>query len=242
MRSPLVSALMHPLNLFILAAASVAGLISAWWMFPLGLLFWLIMVLVVARDPALKINIDRGRRTSLARRFQRYFERIERAQVSVFNRLSRAPTPVRRAMQPVQEEIANLVDRTYALCQRMTDLDNYRLVAESQRNLQNDLLRINEAIDQTQDPLARQEYEESRRTLQARLADQRDIAGQLHRVEAQLVNLATEMDRIVADVLRVQAVAGPEARQEPAQLVQRLRQEQAELAKFEQETFQQHRD
>jgi len=242
MRSPLVSALMHPLNLFILAAASVAGLISAWWMFPLGLLFWLIMVLVVARDPALKINIDRGRRTSLARRFQRYFERIERAQVSVFNSLSRAPTPVRRAMQPVQEEIANLVDRTYALCQRMTDLDNYRLVAESQRNLQNDLLRINEAIDQTQDPLARQEYEESRRTLQARLADQRDIAGQLHRVEAQLVNLATEMDRIVADVLRVQAVAGPEARQEPAQLVQRLRQEQAELAKFEQETFQQHRD
>jgi hypothetical protein len=122
----------------------------------------------------------------------------------------------------------------------MTGLDNYRLVAESQSNLQTDLLRIEEAIKLAQDPLVRQEYEESRRTLQARLADQRAIVGQLHRVEAQLLSLATEMDRIVADVLRLQAVGRQEARRQPPQLVKRLRKEQAELARFEQEALQRH--
>jgi hypothetical protein len=105
MRSPVVTALAHPLNLLMLMTSAVAGLISAWWLFPVGLLFWLIMVVMVARDPALKLNVEKGRRTSLAQRFQRYFDRIERAQVSVFNGLSHASPEVKRAMQPVQNEM-----------------------------------------------------------------------------------------------------------------------------------------
>jgi hypothetical protein len=52
MRSPLLTALFHPLNLTTLAVAVAAGLCAAWWLFPLGLLVWLIMVVGVARDPA----------------------------------------------------------------------------------------------------------------------------------------------------------------------------------------------
>jgi hypothetical protein len=193
------------------------------------------MVIAVARDPALKLNVDRGRRASLARRFQVYFDRIERAQVSVFNSLANGSPDVRRAMQPVQSELEALVKRTYALCQGMTNLDNYRLVTESQSNLQDDLDRVEEAISQAQDERVRRQYEESRRSLQARLADQQAIAGQLDRVEAQLLSLANDLDRVVADVLRVQALGGQEARRQSSQLVQRLRQEQAELGRLEQE-------
>jgi hypothetical protein len=223
-----------------LMASVLAGLISAWWLFPLGLVFWMIMVTMVARDPALRLNFETGRRSSLARRFQPYFDRVERARVSVFNSLAHAPAEVRRAMQPVQKEMEALVDRTYGLCHRMTSLDNYRMVAESQSNLEGDLRRIEEAIEQAQDPLVRKEYQESRRTLQARLADQRAIVGQMDRVEAQLLSVATEMDRIVADVLRLQAVGGQEARRRPAQLVRRLRAQQAELTRFEQEALRHH--
>jgi len=42
----------------------------------------------------------------------------------------------------------------------------------------------------------------------------------------------------VADVLRLQAVGGEEAERRASQLVRRLRQEQSELARFEQEALQ----
>jgi hypothetical protein len=235
----MVTALVHPLNMFMLAAAVVAGLISAWWMFPLGLVLWLAMVIVVSRDPALRINVDKDRRDTLAQRFRDYFSRIERSQVSVFNSLSNAPAPVRRAMQPVQDELETLVDRTYAFCQRMTNLDNYRMVAESQRNLDQDLKRVEEALSRTQDPIIRQEYEESKKSLEARLGDRLSLVRQLDRVEAQLLGLANEMDRTVAEVLRLQAVGGKEAERQASHLVRRLRQEQSELARFEQEALRQ---
>jgi len=237
MRSPILIALLHPLNLFMLLAAAVAGLISAWWMFPLGLVFWLTMVVTVTLDPALRLNARQAQRAPLARRFERYFDRIERAQINVFNSLHNAPADVRRTMQPILDEMDVLVDRTHALCHRMTNLDNYRLVNESQSNLPQDLKRVQEALAQAQDPLVRRQYEESERALQARLADQQAIAGQLDRVEAHLLGLANEMDGIVADALRLQALGAQIARQQARQPVQRLRQLQAELARFEQDTF-----
>lgn len=229
MRSPILIALVHPLNLAMLAASLFAGLVAAWWLFPLGMLFWLVMVVMVARDPALKLNIDRRRRAPLARRFQSYFDRIERAQVVVFNSLSSAPAEVRRVMQPVQSEMETLVNHTYALCQRVTNLDNYRLVTESQSTLENDLQRIDEAIAQAQDLLVQQEYEESRRSLQMRLTDREAVSGQLDRVEAQLLSLANEMDGVVTQAMRLQAL-GPEgaARHVPA-LVRQLRERSIDL-------------
>ena len=101
MRSPFLTALFHPLNILMLALSALAGLIAAWWLFPLGLLFWLVMVIAVARDPSLRISHQLHQREPLAQRFQRYFDRIERSQVGVFNSLSSAPARTRRALQPV---------------------------------------------------------------------------------------------------------------------------------------------
>jgi hypothetical protein len=240
MNSPIVIALVHPLNLFMLGASIFAGLVSAWWMFPLGLLIWLIMVIIVARDPAIKLNLSRGKRTALSQRFQPYFDRIERSQFSIFNSLSNAPLKVRNAMQPVVDEMDNLVNATYDLCQRMTTLDNYRRVAELRSNLSSELKQIEKIIAQTQDPLVRQDYEETRRTLQARLDDQKALRTLMERVEAQLTNQANEVDRVVADVIRLQAMGEKETRQQIGELVVRLRSEQVELTRFEQEALKQH--
>jgi hypothetical protein len=237
MRSPILIALVHPLNIMMLVASTAAGLISAWWLFPLGFFIWFIMVMVVARDPALKLNLDRGRRKSLSQRFQPYFERVERAELSVFNNLSNAPAKVKKTLQPVQNEINNLVKVTYSLCQRMSNLDNYRRITELRSNLKNDLKQIERIITQTEDELVRADYEETRKDLQARIDEQQALSNLLERVEAQLLNLSNEMDRVVADVLRIQALDEGIVTQETSSIIQRLHQEQSELKDFEREAL-----
>lgn len=233
MRSSFGIALFHPLNLAMIGAAVLAGLISAWWLFPVGLAFWLIMVVMVARDPALKINLGRDKRGGLARRFQRYFDRIERSHVSAFNSLSSAPAGTRRAVQPVLEAMSVLVEQAYALCQQMTNLDNYRLVTEAQGDVRADLQRINDALSQVQDPVVCQEYEASRRALQDRINRLQAVTAQLDRVEAQLLSLSNDLDGVVAEMLRLQALSAQGRGGAAEALVQKLRQQSAELAAFE---------
>ncbi|NDJ52516.1 MAG: hypothetical protein GYB68_05435, partial [Chloroflexi bacterium] len=80
-QSPFVVALAHPLNLAMLGVSLVSGLIAAWWLFPIGLLLWLVMVYTVSRSPALQLNFQMSSRDPLAQRFQKYFDRIQRTQV-----------------------------------------------------------------------------------------------------------------------------------------------------------------
>jgi flagellar biosynthesis chaperone FliJ len=236
MRSPFVTGLLHPLNLLTLGIAVFAGLVAAWWLFPTGLLLWLIMVVVVSRDPSLRISHEVRTREPIAQRFQPYFDRVERAQVSVFNSLSSAPGRTRKALHPVQEELEALTDQAYRLCRRMTNLENYRLVFEATSDLQADLQQIDEAIDKAGDPLVKQQYEDSRRTLLERIAKLKLVASDLDRVEAQLLGLANEMDGVVAEVIRLQAAGPEEAERQMPRLVTELRAQSIQLEKTEQET------
>ncbi len=238
MRSPFVTGLFHPLNLAMLGLAALAGLVAAWWLFPLGLLLWLGMVVAVSRDPSLRFSHEMQSREPIAQRFQRTFDRIERAQVSVFNSLASAPGRTRKALQPVQDELEALTTQAYRLCRRMTALENYRLVSESTSNLQADLEQIDEAIGKAGDPLVKQQYEDSRRAMLERIAKLRLVASDLDRVEAQLLGLANEMDGVVTEVIRLQAAGPADAERGVSALVSQLREQAAHLAKSEQEAVQ----
>ncbi|MBN1977726.1 MAG: hypothetical protein JW918_10020 [Anaerolineae bacterium] len=236
-RSPLLTGLIHPLNLLTLGLAVFAGLFATWWLFPVGVLLWLIMVFAVSRDPSLRISHEMQRRAPLAQRFQRYFDRIERAQVGVFNSLSTAPAAVRRALQPVQTEIDVLANLAYALCKRMTVLENYRLVSQSRPDLEADLQQIETKINGAEDSLTRREYEESRRSFQERLSKLQAVSTQLDRVEAQLMSLANEMDGIVTEVIRLQAMGHEEAARFVPAVAGKLREQAAQLKTFEREAI-----
>jgi hypothetical protein len=71
-------------------------------------------------------------------------------------------------LQPVQAEIDVLTNQVYALCKRMTVLENYRLVSQSRSDLETDLQQIKAKINGTEDSLTQREYEESRQSLQER--------------------------------------------------------------------------
>ena len=90
MRSPVITALAHPLNLAVLGLSLLAGLLAAWWLFPLGLVVWGAMVATVSRDARVQFSHRLQSREPLARRFQGYFDRVQRAQLRIFNSLSAA--------------------------------------------------------------------------------------------------------------------------------------------------------
>lgn len=235
MRSPLLTAIFHPLNIVMLGLTAFAGLVSAWWLFPVGVLFWGVMVFNVARDQSLRLNYEMQQRAPLAPRFQRYFDRVERAQVGIFNTLASAPAAMRRALQPVRDEVDILTKEVYALCQRMSTLENYRVVSQSHTDLTTDLEHINNAITRAEEDTVRRDYEESRQALQERLAKLQAVSTQLERVEAQLMSLAHEMDGVVTEVVRLQATGVDSAAAFVPDLVTRLRQETLQLQVFEKE-------
>ena len=138
-RSPFLSALFHPLNLSMLALTAAAGLCSAWWLAPVGFVFWLIMVTIVARDPGLQINFTRQSREPLAQRFQTRFDRLDRARASIFNSLQGVSPAFRRNIQPVQDILEELVEHAYQLCLNLTAMDNNFNVQKISNNFDDDI-------------------------------------------------------------------------------------------------------
>jgi hypothetical protein len=54
-KSPIVKAVRQPLNLAVLLPAFVFGGCAAWWLLLVGLGLWLLMVIISAGDPELRM-------------------------------------------------------------------------------------------------------------------------------------------------------------------------------------------
>ncbi|MBN1640428.1 MAG: hypothetical protein JXA09_04260 [Anaerolineae bacterium] len=235
MRSPIAIGLLHPLNLGMLGLAIAAGLLSAWWLTPVGLALWAVMVSAVARDPEVQFRWRIRNRAPLARRFRRYFERVAQVQLNTFNSLNAISPPLRRTIEPVREAIDELAEQAHGLCVRMTALENYRLVSTFRRDDQADQRQIDAALVRADDPLVAREYAESQRALDKRMRETETIARHLDRVEAQLLSLANEMDAVYSELVRLQALQPADAARYVPRLTQRLRSQAEELAMFERE-------
>jgi chromosome segregation ATPase len=234
-RSPWLTALINPVNLAMLALAVAAGLCSAWWLLPIGLVLWAVMILAVARDPSLVISTNMAEREPLAARFQAPFDRIERSQVSLFNTLSSADPRIRASFRQVQAETDNLVNQAYLLCQRMSALENYRLVTESGGNLDADLKRLQGQVDGATDAVVKREYEQSLAALKDKVSKLHTTETQLDRVEAQLSSLASQMDAALTEVVRIQSLGPAVAASHAAALAQTLHKQADDLVAFQKE-------
>ena len=117
----------------------------------------------------------------------------------------------------------------------MTALENYRVVSQSQADLEADLQRIDETLKDATDAVVRREYEESRQALHDRLVKLKQASTQLERVEAQLLSLANELDSVIAEVIRLQAMDPEDASQRVPDVVRRIRKQSKELEDFRRE-------
>ena len=234
-RPPLLTALLNPLNLTMLALTAAAGLCSAWWLAPIGFVFWLVMVLVIARDPGVQINFTRESRQPLAQRYQTRFDRLDRARVSIFNTLQRAHPSFRKAVEPVQIALDDLVDHAYQLSLHMTALDNNFSVQRITSNFDDDIAKMQKSIKDASDSSEKKEFEETLKSLQSRKVQLRNMDTLLSRFEAQLTGTNNAVDSVVTSVVNFQGRNPKQVEEKIPPLLQIIQTEQSELRQFDDE-------
>ena len=232
MRSPWLIGLFHPLNIVMLAAAALAGLVAAWWLFPVGLVFWLVMVVSVARAPALRLNYQMETRAPVAGRFQSRLDKIQKAQVRLFNAMESASPEMRRLMQPVQDAIGKLTDQAYLLALRLTPQENYRITSNAASDMRNEIDTYTKAQTLTQDEPTRRKYQESIDAVNEKLARLQEVTTQLERADALLDSLANDLDVLLAEVSQIQSMDSKAASEGIPPLLSKLQTEANDLQAF----------
>ena len=234
-RSPFLSALLHPLNLSMLALTAAAGLCSAWWLAPLGFVFWLVMVAIVSRDPGLQINFTRQSREPLSQRFQTRFDRLDRARVSIFNSLQGVSPAFRKRIQPVQDTLDELVEHAYQLCLNLTAMDNNFYVQKLSNNFNADIETMQGNIAAATNDRDKKEFEEALKSLETRKAQLKSVETLLSRFEAQLTGTNNAVDSVVTNIASLKGRDAKQIEGKIPPLLQALQTEQEELKQFDKE-------
>ncbi len=233
-RSPLLTALFHPVNLSMLGLTMAAGLCSAWWLAPFGFVFWLGMVFMVARDPGLQMTFSRQNRQPLAQRFQTRFDRLDRARFSIFNAMAQSPNPaLRKAVEPVQDALDDLVDHAYQLCLRLTAMDNNYSIQLVSSNFDDEIAKMQKNVETAQDENSKNEFKAALLSIQARQTQLKAVGALLARYEAQLTGTSSAVDGLVTKVVSFQGRDAKLVSEKIPELLQGIQTEQNELKQFD---------
>jgi hypothetical protein len=236
MRSPLLTALFHSLNPAMLAVSVLAGLVAAWWLFPVGVLLWIVMVARIAADRRIRMDYDmQARSGTLSARFQDQYSRVVQSQMRIFNSLMSAGGRTKAALDPVQTEIEQLTQRVYSLCRQMTGPENYVKVAKMNSDLEGEQALLKLSLDGVTDPIIKREKEESLAALNERIKKMKKVDTFLDRVEAQLASMSTTMDGILADIIRLEAMGGAQAEKEAPEIIRQIRAQSEQVEEFAKE-------
>lgn len=236
MRSPLVTALFHGLNPAMFALAVLAGLVAAWWLFPIGLILWMIMVWRIASDRSIRLDYDmQARSGTLSTRFQELYSKVVRSQMRISNSLMSASGRMKTALNPVQGELEILVNRVYALCRQMTGPENFVKVSKMNTDLDGERALIKLALESAGDAMVKREKEEALHAIDDRIKKLKKVDTLLDRVEAQLSSLSTTMDSILADIIRLQALGSAQAEKEAPEIIRQIRVQAQQVDDFAKE-------
>jgi hypothetical protein len=234
-RSPFLTALFQPVNLLMLVLIAASGLCAAWWLAPVGLVFWIVMLIVIARDPGLKLTFTRQNRQPLSPRFQTRFDRLDRARITIFNTMQRVSSEVRKIYEPVLTALDDLVNHTYQLCLQMSSMDNNYSVQNITGNFDSDIAKMQKNLAETNDPAARKEYETTLEGLQNRQAQLKNLGSLLSRFEAQLTGITNTVDGVVTDSVGLQGRSTEVAQEKVTAILQQIQTERTELEQFDAE-------
>ena len=235
-RPPLLTALLNPVNLAMLALTVAAGLCSAWWLAPIGIALWLVMVIVIARDPGVQITFTRQSREPLAQRFQNRFDKLDRARISIFNTLQRANNPaLRRSIEPVQSALDDVVEHAYQLSLQMTALDNNFAVQQVSNKFDDDIAQMEKNLREADNPKDGREFEQTLESLKERKGQMKSVGTLLSRFEAQLTGTNNAIDSVVTGIVSLQGRSSKGVEEKIPTLLKVIETEQAELKQFDAE-------
>lgn len=235
-RPPLLTALLNPLNLAMLALTIAAGLCAAWWLAPIGFVLWLAMVIAIARDPGVQITFTRQSREPLAQRFQTRFDKLDRARISIFNTLQRANNPsLRRAIEPLQTALDDLVEHAYQLSLQMTALDNNFSVQQISNKFEDDIASMEKNLKEADNPVDQKEFQQTLESLKVRKAQLKSVGVLLTRFEAQLTGTNNAIDGVVTGIVSLQGRSADNVKEKLPSLLKIIATEQDEFKQFDTE-------
>jgi len=213
-----------------LVTTFLAGLIAAWWMFPIGLVLWGVMIWGVATHPVTQVESTQPERPATVPRFQSILDRIEDSRRQVLNAIGATKNPLRQALTPLQADVNGLVEKCYAVSQRATPLETQRQSrAKLDGNLESEIATLDQQLAQFTDAGIKKVLEQSRASLQVQLDKRNALTAQLDHIDAQLNGVAAALGSTATEITRLQKLDGNAAAARIGELTTNLGQQSTAL-------------
>lgn len=226
----------QPLALIVLLVAIAAGLTTALWLLPLGLLAYAAMVYLNAQDPALKFQtpvaprVTRPKLTSPT--FKAQLDSIERTQQEIGRSASQTNAVLMRLLSPISTQARELVQEAYGLSDKGQTIERYLLTID--RNaIQKEIKALDAQISATQDQYTCEQLQETRRQREEKLTNVRDLETYVGRITAQLQNIGATLDNVLADTVRLRTADAASADATSNQVAQRLADLKSDMDAFQ---------
>jgi chromosome segregation ATPase len=233
MANPYAFAARRPLAILVLLAAIAGGLLLFWWLLPLGLLAYGLMIYLAGRDPALAALSQRPQRPRLSSpQLRGQIAAIERTQQEIGRSVAQADGPVARLLVRIDDQSRELVEQSYQLCERGQVLEAY-LARVNLADLRQRIAATDRQIAATADAYTLQQLQETRAALAEKQRNAAELTTYNGRILAQLQNIHASLDNVLADTVRLRTADAMAADSATDQVARRL----ADL-KSDMDTFQ----
>jgi hypothetical protein len=226
-----LEAILDPAGIMILVCSAISGLLAAWWLFPVGLFCWLVMALVIIRDPSMRINNAIQNRSELTQRFQEDFNRLQKSQVSFFNIIQSSEQGVQREMMPINEAMTGLLNVVYENCRRYSLLENHRMISSIDHKTAGDLASVETRLQTVNSSGERTRLENLQKSLIEKKAQQQKMTDQLNAYSEQLAVLQAKLDEYITDALQAQSAGENRLKEASPEIQRKINQLKLDLEK-----------
>jgi chromosome segregation ATPase len=208
----------------VLVCAVLAGLLVYWWLLPLGLLVYGLLVFMGGNDPTVaaaskQAPVSRPRLKSET--FKSQLEAIERTQQEIQRSVAQTPGPVGRLLARVTDETRELVVQSYDLSSKGEIIEGY-MARVNLADIQKRISATDRQISATADPYTLQQLQETRAALAEKQRHAADLTTYVGRIQAQLQNIHANLDNILAETVRLRTADAVSADSMTNQVAQRL--------------------
>ncbi len=233
MGNPYAYAARRPLALVVLALAIVGGLTVYLWLLPLGLLAYGAMVALGGREPEALLASRRAPRPRLTSpSFRPQVEAIERVQEEIQRSVTQTQGPVGRLLSRILDETRELVDQAYLLSSKGEIIEGY-LARVNLADLQGRINAADRQIRATTDAYTLQQLQETRAALAEKQRHAADLTTYAGRIQAQLQNIHANLEKILAETVRLRTADAVSADSLTNQVAQRLSDLRADMDSFQ---------
>jgi hypothetical protein len=237
LRIAITYALTTPPAAAILAITIVVSLLTRlYWFLPVGLAFYAAFVWWTLRDEEQihKVIIEelypersadlrklRGKYASIMQEALDDRKRIEKA-------VSESPQAIQRALADTLEQVGAITDNIYEISYKSQSLEE-SLGPVDEAEEQKEAARLRQAIERTDDPYLKKQYEGTLETKLELLENLTKIRNALERWHAQLQRAATTLDNLYSQVLMIRSAEIRNLTEATDVVSQSLRQQVEEL-------------